>query len=326
MQYQYRKSVQFIVCLLLLCGYNPANAEETFQSWLETVKKQAIQQRIKSKKQLRKALKDVKYIEKVVALDKKQPEKTITFNDYRRNVIPASRKKKARALYRKHKTLLDKIAQKYGVQPRYIVALWGIESDFGNNMGGYYVPQALATLAYDGRRREFFTKELLYALKILDEGHIPPQGMKGSWAGAMGQCQFMPSSFISFATDYNGDGHRDIWGTLPDVFASIANYLSKSGWDNTATWGRRVHVPSTLNPSLVGVDKERTLAEWQKLGVRRENGTNLPLRNIKASLIMPDGEKEGAYLVYSNYKVLLRWNRSLFFATAVGELSDAIGG
>jgi len=176
--------------------------------------------------------------------------------------------------------LLEEVAQKYGVQARFIVAFWGIETDFGRITGGFPLVPALATLAYDGRRSAYFRKELLNALEILDGGHIAPKDMVGSWAGAMGQCQFMPSSFLNFAVDGDGDGRKDIWTNRKDVFASAANYLSRSGWKGDQTWGRQVRLPDGFDAKLADLDVRKTLAEWQGLGVRRLDGSDLPVRDL----------------------------------------------
>ena len=183
-----------------------------------------------------------------------------------------SRIERGQQLYREHRELLERVAADYGVQARFIVALWGIESSYGSYDGDFPVIAALATLAYDGRRASFFRGELLKALQIVDRGDIALERMTGSWAGAMGQSQFMPSSYHAYAVDYDGDGRRDIWTSLPDVFASIANYLARAGWNDRYTWGRKVTPPPALDGELVGLETIRPLPEWQALGVRRSNG------------------------------------------------------
>jgi len=220
--------------------------------------------------------------------------------------------------------LLTKIGREYGVQPRFIVALWGIETNFGKITGHYPLISSLSTLAWDGRREAFFKGELFDALRILEQGHVNPAHFKGSWAGAMGQVQFMPSSFLRYAVDQDGDGKKDLWGNLADVFGSAANYLSQNGWREDQTWGRRVRVPERLDPALLGLDTRKSLATWQALGVRQQDGSPLPAVDMQASLIRPDDIHGRSYLAYDNYRVLRHWNRSPYFVVAVGTLADRI--
>lgn len=304
----------------------PANAaQEDFRTWLDHTREQALKNGI-SPETVNEALNaDLKPIPRIIELDRKQPEGKITFAQYRKNIVNDIRIAKGRKLLREHAAILNEVSEKYDVQPQYIVALWGIETNFGGFTGGYDVVNALATLAYDGRRRDFFTDELMKALQILDEGHIKHADMKGSWAGAMGQSQFMPSSFLNFAQDFDGDGHKDIWNTKADVFASAANYLSESGWHGDERWGRLVEVPRDLPREYFDLDVKKSLAEWQRLGVRKSNGASLPnVEGMQASLVQPDGVGNSAYLVYNNYRVIMKWNRSTYFATSVGLLADAI--
>ena len=272
------------------------------------------------------ALTGIEPIPRIIELDRSQPEGRLTAAQYLERVVPRSRIEAARTRLARHRPLLDDVAARYGVQPRFIVALWGIETDFGRNTGGFSVIEALATLAYDGRRSAFFRGELLNALKIIDDGHISAHDMTGSWAGAMGQSQFMPSSFLSFAVDRNADGRRDIWTTLDDVFASIANYLSSVGWQGDQTWGRAVRLPGGFDDSLLGLETVRPIGGWQALGVRRADGGDLPARQLSASIVQPDGAGTPAYMVYENFKTTLKWNRSTYFALAVGYLADAMVG
>ncbi len=323
--------VLFAVALLALSASIPlSHAEEVslsvteFNAWLEQFKQRARKQNI-SDATLKEALAGIQPVNRIIELDRKQPEGTITFDEYLQRVIPASRVRKATRMYQQNKALLDEVGQKYGVQPRFIVALWGIESDFGARMGSFHVPEALATLAFEGRRGEFFEKELINALQIIEQGHIEPENMKGSWAGAMGQTQFMPSSFLSYAVDYDNDGHKDIWSSKPDAFASIANYLASVGWNDDETWGRKVSVPAGFDTSLADLKITLTMQEWNDLGVRRENGKPLPkVTGFNPSLILPNDKLENAHLVYDNFRAIMRWNRSTYFATAVGTLADAI--
>lgn len=301
-----------------------ATASEPFGQWLAGLHEEAWKSGI-SIKTLDEALKDIKPVPRVIELDRKQPEGTMTFRQYRERVISRHRIEKGRELLRRHGELLSRIGAHYGVPPQYIVALWGMETSYGENTGGFHVIPALATLAYDGRRSEFFRTELIHALRIIDDGHIGVSSMKGSWAGAMGQNQFMPSSFHAFAVDGNGDGKRDIWESLPDVFSSTANYLNKSGWKEDEKWGRAVILPPDFPKHETGLDTKRTLEEWKKMGVKTANGNNLPVApNMKASIIAPDGLAGPAFMIYDNFRVIMKWNRSTYFATSVGLLADQI--
>lgn len=303
--------------------------DQPFEDWLAELRAEAADRGI-SEATLDAALTGIQPIPRVIELDRKQPEFTLTFQEYLDRVVPQSRKNRAQARFKEHQDILKEVGDAYGVQPRFIVALWGIETDFGRVLGGFDVVPALASLAYDGRRSAYFRKELHHALRIIDEGHIAADKMKGSWAGAMGQSQFMPSSFNNFAQDYDGDGRQDIWGTQADVFASAANYLKKVGWRNDITWGRKVMLPesgeaSRANAMKLHDDKTwKRLNDWAALGVKREDGSDLPDRNIKARLVMPGKENGPAYLVYKNFEAILKWNRSNYFAIAVGTLSDSM--
>ncbi|RUO78741.1 lytic murein transglycosylase [Idiomarina tyrosinivorans] len=295
-----------------------------YPDYVAKLKQEALQKGF-TEATLEQAFAGVKYYHRAVQLDKNQPEFKLTLDTYLPRAVPDWKAAKARKKYLANKALLDEIGEKYGVQPRFIVALWGIETNFGNFTGGFDVVSALTTLAYDGRREAFFKKQLWHALTIIQEGHIAPEQMKGSWAGAMGQTQFMPSSFMQYAVDYDGDGRKDIWNSLPDVFASAANYLHSVGWRDDVTWGRQVKIPADFDTSVAGLETKKSLQQWQKLGVTRYDGSALPQRDdIKASLVIPDDKNGRIYLAYSNYDALMHWNRSTYFVTAVGYLSDRI--
>ncbi len=311
---------------VLLAGGAMAQDEEaeSFAEWREGVRSEALSLGI-SAATFDAAFSGIEPIPRVIELDRSQPEVTITFAQYLERVVPESRVELGRKLLAKHRDLLEPIGREYGVPPRFIVALWGIETSFGNFLGGFPVIGALATLAHDGRRSAYFRGELLDALRILEDGHIAPDAMVGSWAGAMGQSQFMPSSFVRYAVDYDGDGKRDIWGTHADVFASAANYLSQAGWRSGETWGREVRLPAGFDPALADLKVKRTLDQWQAMGLRRANGADLPQASMSGSVVLPGGEEGPAYLVYDNYRTIMRWNRSFYFATSVGLLADRIG-
>ncbi len=303
-----------------------AAEDESFEAWLKAFRSEAEAAGI-SPAIITATLDSLKPVPEVVELDRQQPEGRLTFQEYNRKILAKSRIERGRKLYKEHQELLRKVAKQYKVQPRFIIALWGIETSYGGFQGGHHIIPALATLAHDGRRAKFFRSELIAALRILDGGHISPENMRGSWAGAMGQCQFMPSSFLRFAVDFDGDGKRDIWNSLPDIFASIANYLARSGWDDRYTWGRQVRPAAAKSPpptSKAALKIVKSLPEWQSLGVRRTNGRSLPSVALDASLLQTDDGDGPAYLVYNNFRVLMDWNRSTYFALTVGELADLI--
>ena len=307
----------------LLAGLIPARADDAFATWLEGLEKEARSQRI-SAATLQVVLPRLQVLPRVLELQQRQPETRLSFTQYRRRVVTADRVLQARQRLEEYGELLVEAGARYGVQPRFIVALWAIESDFGRNTGDVPVLSSLATLAYGGSRRDYFRRELLEALAMVDAGEVEADNMLGSWAGAMGQCQFMPSNFRRLAVDGDGDGRRDIWGTPADVFASIARFLSAHGWHDDQTWGREVRLEPGFDHRLASPDTRMRLSRWQALGARRSDGTDLPSRDLWASLLTPEGRGGPAYLVYENFDVLLRWNRSNHFALAVGYLADRL--
>jgi len=300
-----------------------AVARTDFARWLEELEREARGQGI-SARTLKEALAGLAPIPRVLELDRRQPEGRLSFAEYRRRVVSHDRIRSGRERLARHLPLLRRVRRRYGVPERILVALWGVESDYGRFRGRFPVIPALATLAFDGRRARFFRRELLAALRILDQGHISPREMYGSWAGAMGQPQFMPTTFLAHAVDFDGDGRRDIWHSLPDVFASMARYLHRSGWRPGWRWGREVRLVKPGPAARAGLAYRAPLASWARAGVRRKDGGTLPRAKIEASLLLPDGRDGPAFLVYDNFRVLLRWNRSTHFALSVGLLGDAV--
>jgi membrane-bound lytic murein transglycosylase B len=295
-----------------------------FDSWLYELKAEATTHGI-SAKTVNKALGSIQLIPRVLELDRHQPEFTLTFWSYMKKAVNDARINKGKALLLKHKNLFDRIYKKYGVPPRFLVAFWGLESNFGQYTGTFPVVGALVTLAHDRRRSTFFREQLLAILKLIDQGDIE-FGTKASWAGAMGNHQFIPTTYRDFAIDFNGDGKRDLWNTMPDIFASAANYLKGAGWDKDRTWGREIKLPKNFLYELTGLKIKKNLTQWQKLGVRQANGDNLPSVDLKASIILPAGYRGPAFLVYKNYRTIMVWNRSILYALAVGHLADRFKG
>jgi len=307
--------------LLLLAGSASANPD--FAAFLEALRADALAQGIRPST-LTAAKPYFKTIPTVISLQKKQPEFKQSLTGYLKSRASRSRIDQARKHGSSNRTLLDSISRTYGVQARFIVALWAMESDFGRNMGRFSVLGSLTTLAYSSRRGAYFRRELLEALRVVDQGHVSPDNMLGSWAGAMGQCQFMPWNFNRYAVDFDADGRRDIWHTRADALASIANFLRALGWNDDQTWGRPVQIPKDFDLDLTDGKTKKTLAQWQALGVRRLNGDALPQRALQAGLLRPARSSGRIYLIYPNFEVLLKWNRSHFFAITVGTLGDRL--
>lgn len=295
--------------------------KEAFSTWLQNLRTEMVQSGI-SERTVAVALPDtLAPDERIIRLDRKQPEGGVTFERYKNNVITKSRIREGRQKIVEHKTLLQEVGQSYGVEPRYIVALWGMETSFGGYTGNFETIPALVTLAYEGRRGAFFRKELMKALRIVDQGRAGLHQMKGTWAGAMGQCQFMPTSFDEFAQDYDKDGKSDIWNSKADVFASTAAYLSRSGWKKEEPWGVRVSLPKDFDESMIGIKVKRPVEFW------RQHGLKIPdvfSAGQELSVVQTGGKGYKAYIVGDNYRIIMKWNMSTYFATAVGLFADQL--
>lgn len=300
-------------------------SEQGFKAWVNDFKKQARSKGI-SKKTLDLAFKDIELNKNVLESDKKQPEFTQTFFQYFNRAVSPYRINNGKANYHKHKKLLDEVTKKYGVPGRFLVAFWGLETNYGSYTGNIPIIESLATLAYDPRRSKFFTQELISALTILDRGHVSLKQMKGSWAGAMGQCQFMPSNYIKYAVDGDGDGKINLWDSLPDVMHSAGNFLQQLGWQEQENWGREVKLTKNFDYSLADNKTARPLTEWQQQGITLADGRVLPKADMDARLLLAADYKGPAFLVYDNFKVIKRWNNADKYALAVGHLADRIVG
>ncbi len=261
----------------------------------------------------------------VLELDRHQPEFTLTWAQYRARVLPETRLAKARENFSSQAALFDQVRARFGVDPGVIIGIWGLESNFGSKSGSYGVFDALATLAYDARRAAFFRGELLNALRIADARGVAPGEMLGSYAGAMGQPQFMPSAYLHYARAFDGGARADIWNSEPDVFASIANYLARCGWRLGEPWVQQVEVTRPIEAGLLGRDGKRPLGSWQELGVRRIDGMRFSRSDVEGALLQPDGPGTEAFLVYGNFGVIRRYNPSDFYALGVGLLGNAAG-
>jgi membrane-bound lytic murein transglycosylase B len=303
----------------------PACAQGGFDSFLEGVRAEARRGGV-SAATLSRAFAGLRPNQRVIELDRRQPEGALSWEEYRdRIMVSPTRIANGQRNYADNLNLLRSIEARYRVSPRVIVAIWGVETNFGGNTGGFGVIEALATLAWEGRRAEFFRKELLAALRVLDQGHVSLARMMGSWAGAMGQPQFMPTNFERMAVDFDGDGRRDIWDSRADALASIAHYFQKSGWREGEPWGRAVRpAPGFI---LDGADTEsrRSLRDWGRLGFRAEDGSPLPASELEAALVLPSRGAGQVFLGHHNLRVIRRYNSPVNYGLAVGLLSDRFG-
>ena len=270
---------------------------------------------------LNRALGHLRINQKVIELDRNQPESKLTWQQYKARLVSDTRIAKGRPLYARNRVLLDRVRDRYGVPPGVIMGIWALESDYGAQMGGFNVIECLATLAWEGRRRAYFQAQLVDALKIVDRGDITPERMIGSWAGAMGQTQFMPDSFIKYAVDYSGTGRRDLWTDMGDIFASTANYLAREGWRQDIPWGRPVALPVGFDLALAGHDKRRSVAEWRRAGL---SISGVP-ETTTTAVVLPGGPGDEAYVAfYPSYRAIRQYNPPDKYCLSVGLLGDAI--
>lgn len=305
--------------------YVSAKQDAALSGWVEGFKTRARREGI-SEATLTRAFRGVKYDASVIAKDRHQSEFTKQIWDYLDSAASPARVKNGMAAMRKHAQTLDKIEATYGVDKHVVAAIWGLESAYGATRGDVPVIQALATLAYDGRRGRFFEAQLVAALQILQSGDTSPGNMKGSWAGAMGHTQFIPTSFLAFAVDGTGDGKRDIWSNDPtDALASTAAYLAKHGWRKGQPWGVEVLLPEGFDYSLARRDTKRAPNDWAKLGVRGVTGAAVPNYGVGA-ILLPAGANGAAFMIFDNFAVIERYNKADAYVIGVGHLSDRLNG
>lgn len=303
---------------------NPA-ATPDFTVWLDEFKREALTRGI-SQATLDAALAGVEPIARVVELDQRQPEFVDTFLNYLDRRVSPRRIEQGREKLREQQALLEDVQRQYGVPATILVAFWGLETNYGGYTGNLSTPAALATLAFDPRRAAFFRGELFNALRILDQGHIAAADMKGSWAGAMGQMQFMPSTFLAYAVDGDGDGRKDIWRSLPDAFHSAGNYLRRAGWRAGEPWGREVTLPRDFDFAQARLNLKRPVRDWVARGVRLPDGSPPPNSDLSGAILLPQGHAGPAFLVHRNFEVIMAWNRSINYAISVGHLADRLQG
>ena len=310
-------------CLVFFTTSVFANSQ-SFEDFLSQVRTTALEQGI-SKMTIDKAFFELTPNTDILKSDSSQAEFNQNFWHYVNKRVSNVRLSNGRESLKQNASLLNKTSEKYGVPAYVLVAFLGLESNYGNFMGNESLVRSLATLAYDPRRSGFFTKELIAALKLMDKNTIPINA-KGSWAGAMGAVQFMPTNVIAYGVDANNDGKVDLWNDKADIYASAANFLKKLGWKKGEKWGREAKIPKNFDYRLTGLKNEKTVNEWAALGVLKGNGSSLPKSNFKSSLIVPMGHKGPAFLVYRNFDTIMGWNRSILYALSVAYLSDRIKG
>ncbi len=311
------------LCLVFLTTSVFANSQ-SFEDFLNQVRKTATEQGV-SKATIDKAFFGLTPNLDILKSDSTQAEFNQNFWHYVNKRVSQVRLNNGNDTLKQNASLLNKTSQKYGVPAYVLVAFIGLESNYGNYMGNENLVRSLATLAYDPRRSGFFTKEFIALLKLIDNNTIPLDA-KGSWAGAMGAVQFMPTNVIAYGVDANNDGKVNLWNDKEDIYASAANFLNKLGWEKGEKWGREASIPKNFDYLLTGLETKRTVNEWAALGVLRGNGSRLPKSNFKASLIVPMGHRGPAFLVYRNFDTILGWNRSILYALSVAYLSDRLNG
>ncbi len=266
------------------------------------------------------------HLPRVIELDRSQPEFTRTFADYISARLTPERIERGRQLRDEYSSFLDGLTRKYGIPGQYLVAFWGLETNYGNYLGKMPTLDCLATLACDTRRSDFFTGELMKALALLTRESLSPEQMYGSWAGAVGHTQFMPSAYLNFAVDGDGDSRADLWRSELDALASGANFLAQLGWRKGERWGREVLLPEDFPYAQTGLATRKPLHYWSALGVTMTNSSPLPALDMEGAILVPAGHRGPAFLVYGNFDVIMRWNRSEFYALSVGLLADRIAG
>ena len=302
-----------------------AASNARFKQWIKAFRGRALARGI-SGNVFDRAFRGVKYDPAIIAKDRHQSEFTKQIWDYLDSAASPVRVKNGQAALRKYRRTLEQIEARYGVEKEVVAAIWGVESAYGAQRGDVDIIQALATLAFDGRRGKFFEAQLIAALKIIQSGDVRPRGMKGSWAGAMGHTQFIPTSYLAYAQDFNGDGKRDIWSNDPtDALASTASYLAKFGWQKGQPWGVEVVLPKGFNFGLANRKILKTPSEWGALGVRAASGKPVPNYG-RASILLPAGSAGAAFMIFNNFAVIEKYNKADAYVIGVGHLSDRLAG
>ncbi len=324
-----RHSTTFFACLLmLLAPARPAGAAEPPDidackaRWQDEAAGRQLSARVREQ-----LIPGLSLLPRVLELDRRQPEFTTSFGSYLEKRLSDTRIESGRQKLLEHAALLESLTRQYGVPGRYLVAFWGLETNFGGYLGNTATLDALATLACDERRSRYFTAELFEALALSETQSLDPATMRGSWAGAMGQTQFMPSNYRRYGRDGDGDGKVDLWNSVPDALHSAAHFLAELGWEPGLRWGREVLLPRDFDYAQTGLDQQRPLSEWSARGLRLANGGRLPAeQTIEAAVIVPAGHRGPAFIVYRNFRIIMRWNNSESYALSVGLLADRLIG
>jgi len=297
----------------------------TFDAWLDRFRQEALAQGI-SRRTLAEAAPYLTYDQRIVNIDRGQRVFSLSFIDFANRILPPSRLAAGEAHMRKYATLFARAEKEYGVPASVITAFWGLESDYGSNMGNDNSLRSIATLAYDCRRSDMFREHLLYSLRIIERGDLAPAEMIGSWAGELGQTQMMPREYFEYAVDYDGDGHRNLLRSPADVIGSTANYLVHLGWKRGQPWLQEVRVPQNLPWQETGLDIKHPRSQWAKWGVAYPDGHALPHDGLQASVLLPMGRFGPAFMVYDNFQVYLQWNNSLVYSTTAAYFATRLDG
>ncbi len=313
-----------LICLLPGTGSAEANPPEFAQCTVRLA--DTARQRGVKENTLGTVIPGLRHIDRVIELDRRQPEFTSTFSEYFSRRVTDTRVERGRQMYRQHRELLKEITRQTGIPGHYLVAFWGLETNYGGYKGKMPVLDALATLACDKRRSKFFTEQFMAALQLMETNGFSQQQLQGSWAGALGHVQFMPSVYLKYARDADGDNRADLWNSIEDALFSAATFLKAIGWQSGSRWGREVVLPETFDFGKPGLEKPKALREWAALGIKDAHGRQLPALEMPARLLIPAGHEGPVFLVYRNFNVIMGWNRSEFYALSVGHLADRIAG
>lgn len=308
----------------LLCLFTPS-AAASFEACVSDLKAQATSEAFPAEA-IASVFAAIEELPRVVAADRKQAEFIQSFGTYYNKRVTASRIERGRALLEEHSSLLAEVQAQTGLPPQYIVSFWGLETNFGSYFGKLEIPSAIATLACEGRRAKFFTQQLFALVQLVGEGHMTVDQLKGSWAGAMGHMQFMPTTYLNHAVDADGDGRKDVYGSLADALTSGGNYLKSSGWEPGFRWGREIDLPADFPYEESGMHNWQPLKFWAAMGIKDTFGKPLPALETQSAVLLPSGHSGPAFVVYPNFKVIMKWNRSTHYALSVGRLADRIAG